>query len=64
VRRFLSSPFGWLAFQCVEVALIVTLDRILIRIFPYRSTEIAWSMLALIVVVFVGNYTVRRRYLS
>jgi hypothetical protein len=64
VRRFLSTPSGWFAFQIVEVALILALDRVLVRIFPYRSTAIAWGMIAFIVVVFVSNYALRRRYLS
>ena len=64
MKQWLLSPFGWLAVQLLEAGVLLLIARILMRIFPYESTSIAYSIIALAVVAVIGNYVLRRRLQS
>jgi hypothetical protein len=63
MRRFLRTPGGWISLLVVEVAMLVALARGLIRAFPHSSTVVYRVVLGFAVVLVIGNYVVRRRYL-
>lgn len=64
MKQWLLSPFGWLAVQLLEAGVLLLIARILMRIFPYESTSIAYAIIALAVVAVIGNYVLRRRLQS
>lgn len=64
MKRWLLSPVGWFAFQFLEAGVLLLITRVLMRIFPYESTSIAYGIIALAVVAVVGNYVLRRRLRS
>lgn len=65
MRRFLSTPTGWLVLLFAEIALLSAFMRWLLRVVPDLSRTGAWIIaIALILIVTAANYTVRRRYLA
>jgi hypothetical protein len=47
----------------VECAALLVLGEGLIRVFPYRSAGISETILGCAIVLVIGNYVLRRRYL-
>ena len=64
MKRWLLSPVGWFAFQFLEAGVLLLITRVLMWIFPYESTSIAYGIITLAVVAVVGNYMLRRRLRS
>jgi hypothetical protein len=64
MRRLLGTPFGWIALLAVEIAILFGLLRGLTHVFPDSSTTVSGIVMGLAVVLVIGNYVLRRRYLS
>jgi hypothetical protein len=63
VRRLLRSYPGWFAFQFVEYALLLALAKLLVALGLGGRPAFA-IVIVLAIALVVGNYALRRRYLS
>ncbi len=63
MRRFLETPFGWIVLLVVEVAVLVGLLSGLKHVFPDSSITVYRIVVGCAIVLAVGNYVLRRRYL-
>jgi hypothetical protein len=65
LRDFLANPFGWAALIIAEVALLFAVGRVLASALAGTSDGLRLgAFLAIALAITVGNYLVRRRYLS
>ncbi len=64
MREFLRSPAGWFALLFAECAALLLLRRALLGRYPDSRVAIAWLIVVLAVLLVVGNFLLRRRYLS